>query len=77
MRLQVNNSGAWKNVMTFGIEDLEHVKLAAADLGYIAAKAEATVTWRIVDATDTAVLMTDVLSIWHAPRWMEGREIVP
>lgn len=78
MKLQVNNSGAWKNVMTFGFEHIEHVKLAVADLAAIAAAAEESIGWRIVDSTETAVLMlTDKRPRWHAPVWMLGREIVP
>jgi hypothetical protein len=29
MKLQVNNSGAWKNLMIFGVEHVEMVKSAA------------------------------------------------
>ena len=78
MKLQVNNSGAWKQVLTFGIEHIEHVKLATADLAALAAAAEDRVSWRIVDATETAVLMlTDKKPRWHVPPWMLGREMLP
>lgn len=80
MKLEVNNSGAWKRVLDFGIEHIERVKLTCADLAAISAAASANdkpVAWRIVDATETPVLMTDKQCAWFAPHWMLGREIVP
>lgn len=78
MKLQVNNSGAWKNVLTFGIAHIEHVKAAAVSLAAVASAAESSIDWRIVDSTETAVLMlTDKKPRWHEPPWMLGREMVP
>lgn len=82
MKLQVNNSGAWKTVMTFGIEHIEHVKIAAAELAQCAALAESRVNWRILDGTDSVVLHYNQTGrmtrpAWSAPRWAEGRGIVP
>ncbi|MBE2242452.1 MAG: hypothetical protein IAE86_06840 [Burkholderiaceae bacterium] len=77
MKLQVNNSGAWKNVLTFGVEHLEPVTQAAQGLTDIAMLAGEAVTWRILDATETPVLIADKFGKWKAPVWMLGREIVP
>lgn len=44
MKLQANNSGAWKNVLTFGIEHIEHVKLCVSDLAAITELAGSPVT---------------------------------
>lgn len=78
MKLQVNTSGAWKQVMHFGIADIERAKAAAIELASISANAyDKPVTWRIVDSTDTPVLVSTTQLGWHTPHWMEGREIVP
>ena len=77
MKLQANSSGAWKQVLVFGIEDLDQVKTAAAALADASAKADSGVTWRIVDGIEQVVLMHDQKRGWHVPRWMLGKEIVP
>lgn len=77
MKLQVNNSGAWKNVMTFGVEHVEHVKLAAMDLAQISSAADAAVTFRILDSVNTVVLHTDDSQRWRVPRWAVKYEWVP
>ena len=80
MKLQVNNSGAWKNVLEFGVEHIEAVKRAAAHLAMASASASmdgSPVTWRVVDSTEKPVLMTDKNCGWYVPRWMAGREMLP
>jgi hypothetical protein len=77
MKLQVNNSGAWKQVLVFGVEDLDLVKTAAIALAAAAVKAESVVAWRILDGVEQVVLMCDQKRGWYAPHWMLGREIVP
>ena len=54
MKLQVNNSGAWKNVLVFMVEDLDAVQAAVNTLAGCAANAESRVSWRIVDARELA-----------------------
>lgn len=77
MKLQANNSGAWKQVLVFGVEDLDLVKTAAVALAAAAARAESPAAWRILDGQETAVLMYDHRRGWYAPHWMAGREMVP
>lgn len=82
MKLQVNNSGAWKNVMTFQIEHMEHVKTAAAELAQCAALADSSVDFRILDGTERVVLHYNNkgrlhAQAWSSPAWMCGQEIVP
>lgn len=77
MKLQANSSGAWKQVMVFGIESLVQVKAAADDLAEASALAESGVAWRILDGQETVVLQHDLKRGWHTPHWMLGREIVP
>lgn len=52
MKLQVNNSGAWKNVLVFNVADMDMVQTAVNVLGVAAAEADYKVSWRIVDARD-------------------------
>ena len=77
MKLQVNNSGAWKQALTFGIEHIERVKLASTELAEVGALAEFEVGWRILDGTERAVLHYNTKRRWHSPAWMLGQEIVP
>jgi hypothetical protein len=77
MKLQVNNSGAWKNVMTFGVEHVEYVKEAGAQLARAAAAADSAIGLRIVDSQNTVVLHTDEQQRWRVPRWAINYEWVP
>ncbi len=77
MKLQVNNSGAWKNVCTFGVEHVEYVKAAAIELSWAAAKADSAIGLRILDSMNTVVLHTDAEGLWRVPRWAERYEWVP
>lgn len=77
MKLQVNNSGAWKNVLTFGVEHVEHVKLATLDLAQISAATGDGAAFRIVDSMNTVVLHTDDSQRWRVPRWAVNYEWVP
>jgi hypothetical protein len=52
MKLQVNDTGAWKNVVKFGSEDLDLVKTNAGLLGEAAQGVEAHVKFRVVDDFD-------------------------
>lgn len=77
MKLQANSSGAWKQVLVFGVEDLDLVKTAAVALSAASARAESGLAWRILDGIEQVVLMYDRKRGWHAPHWMAGREMVP
>jgi hypothetical protein len=77
MKLQVNNSGAWKHMCTFSVEDVEYVKSAALELAWAAAKADSAIGLRIVDSMNTVVLHTDAEQRWRVPRWAERYEWVP
>jgi len=77
MKLQVKNSGAWKNVMTFGVEHVEHVKIASSELAKVAAAAESEIGLRILDSMGKVVLHTDDQQRWRVPRWSVKYEWVP
>lgn len=77
MKLQANNSGAWKSVMVFGFEHIDLVQNAAAELALISSLAESAVAWRILDGTERVVLMHDQKRGWYSPHWMAGQEICP
>jgi hypothetical protein len=64
MKLQVNNSGAWKNVVTFDINDIEAIRRAATTLGTAASFAGSPVSWRIVDALDEVAQYWDIDKLW-------------
>lgn len=77
MKLQVNNSGAWKLVLVFGIEDLDEVKSGAQRLGQLAFISDYKIGWRILDGIGHVVLHWDALKGWHVPHWAEGYTWVP
>lgn len=78
MKLQTNYSGAWKSVSTFDIDRLEVAKMAATVLARAADEVGIRVDFRILDATDTAVLMMSRNNRdWHTPAWAIGHKIVP
>lgn len=72
MKLQVNNSGAWKNVLVFGIEDIEVVQAAVNTLGACAANAEYKVTFRIVDAREAVTHHWTTDAQWKPTRHAAG-----
>lgn len=49
MKLQINNSGAWKTVTTFTAADLATVKRHAECLGQMDHEAGCRSTWRVLD----------------------------
>lgn len=70
MKLQINTSGAWKQAITFGIEDVELVKQAAETLGEASASAGEDPRLRILDGQEAAVLHWSLGKGWHAPHWV-------
>lgn len=77
MKLQVNNSGAWKHVITFAVADVELVKNCAEVLGEASAGVDLSVSFRILDGQEQAVLMWTCTGGWTVPRWAEGYTWVP
>ena len=78
MKLQINTSGAWKQVITFSIEDTELVKQAAETLGEASASAGVDTSLRILDGQETAVLTWSLAKGWTVPHWVrEGYKWVP
>lgn len=67
MKLQVNNSGAWKNVITFSVERVDQVKEHVAALALIGEEAEYSTSWRILDGQDRVVLHWSAPKGWHTP----------
>lgn len=70
MKLQINTSGAWKQAITFWIEDVELVKQAAEALGEASASAGEDTKLRILDAQETVVLHWSLGKGWHVPHWV-------
>lgn len=65
MKLQCNNSGAWKQVNTFRLQDIEFVKSGVAGLAHAAAKAGDSTTWRILDGAEhVAAYLIDPAKGW-------------
>lgn len=58
MKLQLNNSGAWKNVITFAATDEQAVRDLAERLGKIGFKVASSVKWAIVNDHD------EVCAVW-------------
>ena len=77
MKLQLNNTGAWKNVITFSVEDVERAKKLAEQLRILAARCDQGCQWRILDGQETAVLHWAFPEGWTVPRWAEGYTWVP
>lgn len=67
MQLQVNNSGAWKNVVSFAPHSLDDVKACATLLGIIGREHSGDVTFRVVNGEQV------VCSWWHATGWTAKR----
>lgn len=72
MKLQVNNSGAWKQVFVFSVADVERVKIAGADLVECAFRADELTKLRILDGRDRVVLYCDSAHGWHVPHFAKG-----
>ena len=78
MKLQINTSGAWKQVLTFSIEDVDLVKQAAETLGEASASSGEGARLRILDGQDTVVLSWSLGAGWTVPHWVkEGDKWVP
>lgn len=71
MKLQVNNSGAWKNVMEFPAAALLRVRQLVGDLGDISSENGYMATWRVqgderpTDREPPIVAAWDFLRGWH------------
>jgi hypothetical protein len=72
MKLQVNASGAWKNVVRFERKQLKEVKLAAGNLGLCAYLAQSEVGLRIVDDADAVELSFTATQGWKPPQRARG-----
>lgn len=77
MKLQINNSGAWRNAITFWVADVELLKQAAETLGELACSAGDSVKLRIRDGQEVVVLHWSLGEGWTVPRWAEGYTWVP
>lgn len=65
MKLQVNDSGAWKNVAQFDINDQAVVEKSACAIGHANALAGGRITFRLVDAKDQVVAYWNDAERWH------------
>lgn len=76
MKLQIKDSGAWRNVMDFAVEEVEAVKNRAEALMWLSASAGRIPELRICD-TMRAVLHWTSTNHWQVPRFAEGHTWVP
>jgi len=68
MKLQVNNSGAWKNVLVFSVSDMDVVQASVNTLCICAQEAEYSVSWRIVDARERVTHHRTATEYWKPTR---------
>lgn len=75
MNLQVNNTGAWKTVIRFGIKELVSVQVAATCLGHAETLAGGSTKFRITDETPHPVAYWDAENLWQSAK--PAAQIVP
>lgn len=64
MQLQVNNSGAWKNVSWFDLKDREAVERAATAICHASSLTGHAITFRLVDGVGKVVSYCDADKRW-------------
>lgn len=67
MQLQVNNSGAWKNVSWFDLKDREVVEKSAAAICHASDVCGSKITFRVVDGVGKVVAYCNPEANW--PVW--------
>lgn len=67
MKLQVNNSGAWKQIADLPADAVEQVKRAAQRIGQAAALVNGRVVFRLVDDDGEVALYWDIQRGWYLP----------
>ncbi len=69
MKLQINDSGAWRNVVTFLEAEATTVKRGAAAIGEGVAMHGAHVGFRLVDDEGKVAEHWNYTDGWTRPRW--------
>lgn len=77
MKLQINDTGAWRNLMTFSVQEVESVKVLSALLMDCAATAGRVPKLQICDERGPVLTWNDVAEGWKVPRFAQGREWLP
>lgn len=75
MKLSINDSGSWRKVMEFSVDDSEHVKLAAERLLRFSASLKFP-RLQIEDSMRVVLVFTADKG-WYVPSWAEGVEWIP
>lgn len=76
MKLQINSTGAWRNLIDFEVQEVESVKVRSVALMIVAANAGRIPDLRICDSMRT-VLQWTFKDGWYVPHFAEGHAWVP
>lgn len=68
MKLQINNTGTWKQVLDFGAEHQTEVMHLVSRLAEVEAFANRPSKWRLVDDYEAVVFYRDGERGWYEPK---------